>query len=51
MELAKKLILSQQFTIGDISTICGYTEPCHFSREFRRNVGVSPTEFLKASQK
>lgn len=42
---AKKLLASNQFTISEVAEICGYSEPCHFSREFARRTGISPRNF------
>ena len=45
MEYAAQLIASGEFAIAEIALMCGYGEPCHFSREFRRHVGVSPRTY------
>lgn len=45
LEYAKQLLLSGQFSVGEAASLCGYTEPCHFSREFSAHVGVSPREY------
>ena len=45
-EYAKELLQSGQFSVQEIALMCGYTEACHFSREFRRNCGQSPSHFL-----
>jgi AraC-like DNA-binding protein len=47
IEYAKSLLLSEQFTVSEIATLCGYSEPCHFSREFSKRVGVSPNQYTK----
>lgn len=51
LEYAKRLLLSAQFSVSDIALMCGYFEPCHFSREFKKHFGISPAEYVKASQK
>ena len=43
---AKTLLQSGQFSVSDVASMCGYSEPCHFSREFTRRVGVSPAHYL-----
>lgn len=47
MDYAKRLLQSGQFSVGEVSSMCGYAEPCHFSREFAKRVGVSPKEYKK----
>ena len=47
LEYAKKLLESNQFTISDTAFMCGYSEPCHFSREFKKHFDVSPAEYVK----
>ena len=45
IEYAKALLESGQFSITDLAERCGYSEPCHFSREFTKRVGVSPIKY------
>ena len=45
IEYAKDLLLSGDFSVSEISRMCGYTEPCHFSREFSKRVGTSPNQY------
>ena len=47
IDYAKRLLQSGQFSVGEVAQICGYAEPCHFSREFSKRVGVSPKEYKK----
>ena len=46
MEYAKTLLRSESFSVAEIASLCGYAEPCHFSREFVRRMGVSPSRFI-----
>lgn len=49
MAFAKKLLgnrLSSDFNINEISEMCGYDDPLYFSRVFKKNVGVSPKNFV-----
>ena len=46
---AKRLLESGQFSVQEIARMCGYTEPCHFSREFHKNCGQSPGEYAKGA--
>lgn len=42
---AVQLLESGQFSVEQVARLCGFAEPCHFSREFRRRVGVSPMRY------
>ena len=44
---AKQLLETKEFSVTEVASMCGYYEPCHFSREFKKYCGVSPKEFLK----
>ena len=48
MDYAKQLLASGQFTVTEVAGLCGYGEPCHFSREFLRHVGCPPREYKNA---
>ena len=45
MEYAKELLLGGEFDLTKIAELCGYPEPCHFSREFKKRFGTSPKNF------
>lgn len=47
MQHAKNLLESNHFTVSEIALMCGYSEPCNFSREFSKNVGMSPAAYSK----
>ena len=42
---AKQLLSSGEFSVSRVAELCGYPEPCHFSREFSRIVGVAPSDY------
>ena len=45
MDYACRLLASRQFEIRTVAELCGYSEPCHFSRDFKKRFGSSPTEY------
>ena len=46
IEYAKSLLRSENFSLCEIALMCGYSESCHFSREFKKRVGVAPRDFV-----
>lgn len=51
LSYAARLLESGQFSVGEVAGMCGYAEPCHFSREFSRRFGSSPNEYKNARQR
>ncbi len=45
IERAKQLLKQSDLRIVDIALACGFANQSHFSRHFRRIVGISPKEF------
>ncbi len=45
MQKAVELLLSGEFTVSDISRICGYDSESYFSTEFKRFYGIPPSEY------
>ena len=45
MDYARVLLRSGDFSVSETAALCGYAEPCHFSREFSRRVGVNPSQY------
>ncbi|MBO6240938.1 MAG: helix-turn-helix domain-containing protein [Butyrivibrio sp.] len=45
IDKAKKLLEDTDLSIKEICISCGYTDPNYFSRSFKKNVGVTPTEY------
>ncbi|MBQ7657641.1 MAG: helix-turn-helix domain-containing protein, partial [Butyrivibrio sp.] len=45
IEKAKNLLENSNLSIKEICVSCGYTDPNYFSRSFKKNVGVTPTEY------
>ncbi len=48
---AIELLMSDDFSIGEISILCGYESESYFSREFKRICGYAPTVYKKNMQK
>ena len=44
---AEKLLMSTHSRISEIAQICGFNDPYHFSRIFKKHSGHSPAEFRK----
>ncbi len=45
IERAKDLLINSDKSMKEICSLCGYTDPNYFSRSFKKNVGVTPTEY------
>lgn len=45
---AKDLLLNQrQLSITEVARLCGFEDPAHFTRSFKKETGVTPSEFRK----
>ena len=42
---AKEYLSGDKYSIKEICSMCGYTDPNYFSRTFKKYEGVTPTEF------
>lgn len=45
IEKAKELLLTTESSMKEICLMVGYSDPNYFSRTFKKNVGVTPTEY------
>ncbi len=50
LEHAKKLLLSSQYSITEISEKCGFCDPKYFREVFKKNYGESPSQFRNAQK-
>ena len=48
IEKAKELLKGSDYSMKEICSMCGYQDPNYFSRTFKKNVGVTPTEYKEA---
>ncbi len=46
---AKELIGSRMYTVTEAGLLSGFSDPSHFSREFKKAVGVSPVNYKENS--
>ncbi len=50
LDAARRLLADHRYaalTVSDIAARCGFLEPSHFARRFRKAYGEGPTEFRK----
>ncbi|MGL5260431.1 MAG: response regulator [Lachnospiraceae bacterium] len=45
IEKAKELLDNSQYSMKEICSMVGYQDPNYFSRSFKKNVGMTPTEY------
>jgi AraC family transcriptional regulator of arabinose operon len=47
IQYAKTSLAATGGTVREIATLCGYENEEHFMRQFKREVGLTPTEYRK----
>lgn len=47
LSAATELLLQKEFSVTEIALACGFSDCNYFSRAFRQNFGISPTEYRK----
>ncbi len=47
MQKAKEILLDGQMNIIEACNMVGYSNPSHFSKNFKMQFGMNPKEFLK----
>lgn len=45
VERSKLLLKQRELTINDIAIACGFANPSHFAKHFKKHTGISPKEF------
>ena len=50
LSVAKSLLMTTSYSTKEIAFKLGFSEPTHFSRFFKKQTHVSPTEFRKSNQ-
>ena len=43
---AQRLLRSGEYSVTDVALLSGFSDTAYFSREFKRSVGMSPSEYL-----
>lgn len=46
LEAAIKLLLSEQYKVGEVAELVGFTDVFYFSKRFKKMYGFSPKDFL-----
>jgi two-component system response regulator YesN len=49
MEQAKRLLANPSMPVADVAAAVGFNDPSYFTRVFRRQEGVSPSEYRATS--
>lgn len=47
INMAKHLLENSTLSINDISMECGYSSYCHFTKQFKKIINISPTDYRK----
>ena len=45
IEKAKSLLITSNDSVGDIARLCGYESESHFSRQFKKYMSVTPSQY------
>lgn len=48
LEECKTLLREGELSMGDIAKTMGFSSAQHFSKQFRRYFGITPTEYVKS---
>ena len=45
LNTAMEILRTQTIPVNHVASLCGFTNPYHFAKAFRKFVGVSPSEY------
>jgi len=48
LERARALLMESGARAGEVAALVGFDSPAHFTREFKRRFGVTPSHYLRA---
>ena len=51
LDYAKELLSTGKYSIGQVALKCGYDDANNFSRTFKREVGLKPSEYAESRKK
>lgn len=46
---AKELLSHKKYTVYEVAELTGYTNPYHFTRQFKSHTGLTPSQYLKSN--
>jgi AraC-like DNA-binding protein len=46
MKYAQELLAKGKYSVGQVALKCGYDDANNFSRTFKREVGLKPTQYV-----
>ncbi len=49
-EYAKSLLVSGVLSVSDIASMCGYSDVYYFSKAFKKEIGLTPTQYRKQNR-
>lgn len=50
-EQAKELLIDGNYSVKQVSVLCGFDNCSYFANIFKKHVGLTPSEYIKASRK
>ena len=50
INMAKQMLLEEKIKISEISEKCGFSNPYHFCRLFKKKTGITPTSYMEKNK-